>query len=119
MNATNKFLDKCKAKLNVTSDYGLAKQLGISTSQISNYRNQKIQADDFVAVRMAEVLRLDPIRVIAAIHAEREKNEDKRAFWKKYSAAAATVTALLSPALAAGTLIQSKIVQGLGCLSIM
>jgi hypothetical protein len=97
MNATNKYLDLCKAKLKVDSDYALAKELDVSTQQLSNYRSERNGADTVLAVKMAELLKLNPLRVIAEIQAESARTEKARSFWLKYSSAAAIVMMLALP----------------------
>ncbi len=78
------YLDKAKEKLGIQSDNGVSKHLGITRSAISNYRSGNYIMDDFTAAKIAEILEIDPLIVIAAANAEREKGE-RREYWKKVS----------------------------------
>jgi len=62
----------------------MAKKLEMSTSGISSYRNGKRIIDDTTAARIAEILEINPLIVIAAANAEREKGE-RREYWEKVS----------------------------------
>lgn len=77
-----KYLDDTKKKLGVSSDYALAKQTGISQEAISQYRNGKRVMDDYTAAKLAEVLEIDPLEVIATANADREKDENRANFWR-------------------------------------
>ena len=73
------------------SDYGLAKLLNVSTPTLSRYQKHGRTFDDDVALRVAELLNLEPLKVLAAMQAERAKNAEVRKVW---AAAAATLAAL-------------------------
>lgn len=53
------------------SDYEIAKQIGGSTSLISNWRNRGSVMHDKYAVKVAEILGFDPDWLLLHIHAER------------------------------------------------
>ena len=78
------YLDKAKEKLGIQSDNGISKHLGITRCAISNYRSGTSKMDDFTAAKIAEILEIDPLIVIAAANAEREKGE-RREYWEKVS----------------------------------
>ncbi len=77
------YLDEAKKVLGIESDYAMAKALGITRSTLSGYRGGNIM-DDFTAAQIAEILEIDPMIVIAAANAEREKGE-RREYWEKIS----------------------------------
>lgn len=77
-----KYLDDAKIKLGISSDYALAKLTGISQEAISQYRTGKRIMDDYTAAKLAEVLDIEPLEVIATANAEREKDETKANFWR-------------------------------------
>lgn len=80
---TTKWLDRAKEKLGL-SDYALAPMLGLSRSQISNYRNGRDFLSDDAALKLANLLEMDsPAVIIASSHAERAKSDDARAFWSQ------------------------------------
>jgi transcriptional regulator with XRE-family HTH domain len=88
-----KYLDALKAHLNLSSDYQLAKALGCVQSRLSGYRNDSRTFDDAMAARVAELLGIDPLRVLADMAAERSKNPEVKALWQKIATAAASVLA--------------------------
>ena len=63
-NYTNVLLDELKTKLELTSDYQLAKVLEVGTSRISNYRNGRSVLDWEIAFRIADLLKLDDQNVV-------------------------------------------------------
>lgn len=77
------YIEAAKKALNINSDYAMAKAIGITRSTMSGYRNGNIM-DDFTAAQIAEILKIDPLIVIAAANAEREKGE-RREYWEKVS----------------------------------
>lgn len=81
MKTTVEFLDAVKACSNVPSDYALASVLGITRSQVSKLRLGKDFLGDSTAMRVANVLKIDPRYVVACAHAERAKQADERALW--------------------------------------
>lgn len=80
---TIEYLDTLKNRHSLTSDYQLAKLLETSTPVISHYRTGKRVMDDYTAAKVAELLELEPLEVIAAANAERERDPNKRAYWEK------------------------------------
>lgn len=76
------YLDEIKARCQLMTDAQLAKRLDCSTAQISQYRTRKRVMDDYVAARVAELLGIEELEVIAQANAEREKDETKRAYWQ-------------------------------------
>lgn len=95
MNTTNEFLDAVKAKQGLASDYALCKFLGESTARIGNYRSKRSFLDDLMAVRVAKLLEIDPLYVIASANLERAKKESEKSAWldilEKLGGIAATV----------------------------
>lgn len=77
-------LDKCKEKLNESSNYGLSKKMGISETNLSRYYSEKSSPDDFACFKIAETLNLDPAYVIAQIRAENEKDEKKAEYFRVF-----------------------------------
>ncbi len=77
-------LEKARKKLGVTSDYALAKSLGIPNNRISDYLNGRRTMDEYAMFKIAEILEDSPTRIIAMVLAEKAKREDKRLFFKRY-----------------------------------
>lgn len=75
---------ECKVKLGIKSDYALAKALGINRGTLSGYMTGKRIPDAFAAIKMAEILKVHPLLLLAEFEAESEKNEEKRNFWLNF-----------------------------------
>lgn len=77
------YLGLAKERLNVKSGNVLAKRLGITQQAISLYESGKRTIDNYTAFKLAEILEIDPMEIIATAEAEREKDETKRDYWRK------------------------------------
>lgn len=110
MQRTADFLDAIRVRYGLTSDYQLAKRLGVTHGAISHYRAGRSQLDDAMAIRVAGLLDLDPGYVVSCAHAERAKDDETRAMWTQLAKRAAVgvlaafglTTAPAPPASAAG-----------------
>jgi hypothetical protein len=97
MKTTVQYLDAVKRRLDLPSDYAIAKALGLTRAAVSKQRNGDSSFDDLTAVRVAEILGLDPMEVIAACNAERARDDDARRVWERLwgkATGAAVTTAL-------------------------
>lgn len=83
MKTTADYLDDAKKKLCVESDYALAKWLEINTGILSGFRSGKRQLDNYTAARIANLLEISPLEIIATSEMEREKDSDRRRFWEQ------------------------------------
>lgn len=81
MSKAKELLLECKIKLNVQTDYKLAKALEIERARVSDYMTEKRIPDVYACVRIAMALRRDPAEVIAEIKADTARNDKRRAFW--------------------------------------
>jgi transcriptional regulator with XRE-family HTH domain len=77
----------------LTSDYQLAKFLGVRQQTVSNYRNRKSGLDETMALKIADALGVDPAHVLTCVAAERAKDAAVKKAWQR--AAAATAAAVL------------------------
>lgn len=77
---TLEYLDAVKKRLGISSDYALAKRLGVTRSAVSKFQNGAVFGDD-VAVTVAEILQIHPMEVISAANAERAKTPEQKARW--------------------------------------
>lgn len=84
MKNTILYLDEAKKKLGFTADNQLASWMGVTRAAISNYRLGKSVIDDYAAAKIAGVLEIDPMVIISAANAEREKDEGRKEFWKNF-----------------------------------
>lgn len=72
--ATDRYLDAVKDRLNITSDYALAKAWGVSHQRIGNYRRGDTALGEDRCLQVAEILGLPPEDVLFEIQAERARN---------------------------------------------
>lgn len=100
MKTTIEYLDDVKQRLEIKSDYELAKFLKVPRGTISRYQGKQRVIDDYTAAKIAEALGINPMEVIAAANAEREKDEKRKDYWRKVFASCAAACLLLM----AGTL---------------
>lgn len=82
MKTTIDFLDEIKTKHSLHSDWGIYKISGIKPQSICNYRAGRSYFDDSTAIKVANLLEIDPSIVVSAAHAERAKTEPEKAVWK-------------------------------------
>ena len=100
MKAIKHYLDAARDKLdpspasreNKPTDYWLAKHLGARPSLISNYRSGLSYPDEAVAIRLAKLLVINPLEIIAVanyhralrIHTARMKDtSEEQKFWRQ------------------------------------
>lgn len=84
MDTTQTLLQRCKAELGIESDYALAKAFEMSPQAIGRYQSGDRQMDNWTACKVAGILGMEPMEVIAISELEREKNETKRKFWESF-----------------------------------
>lgn len=82
MRTTIDFLNAIKAAHGLTSDYQLAKFLGLTQSSISLSMSGRTYLGDETAIKVAEALKIDPAIVMASVHYERAKKEQEKAVWR-------------------------------------
>src|SRR4051812_26521993 len=87
-----------KRRLKISSDYALAKALAVSKQAISKYVNGERAFDTTMAVRVAELLELDPMKVIADCEIERGGDVE---LWRRVSRKVAAVVLAVSAAAGA------------------
>lgn len=100
MKTTLDWINEAEQRFGLT-DYAMAKKLGVSTAQMSRYRTQKSYLGDDTAIRLAALLEVDPLPILAAAAAERATTDQARDVWSKYAEALAGLAgaAVLSGAL--------------------
>lgn len=97
---TLEYIAAVKAARHIESDYAAAKLLGLTRSALSSMRCGKSTMSDETALRIADILGLPPLVVIADAHmeqidrAKRPALED-RALWERVAKKAAGAAALL------------------------
>lgn len=80
----NDYLDAAKKKLNLPSDYALAKKLEIPNGQLPGMRSGKRAIPDCMAFKLAITLEMDPAQVIADLNEQKEKDPARKAFWQSF-----------------------------------
>lgn len=100
MNATNHYLDRLAALHGGCSDYRLAQLMDTSRALVSQWRNERSQMEDMYALRLAELLKVSPMEVIAAVRAERSTTSKMASFWSEWAEKARHVGHAFALALA-------------------
>ena len=77
------YLDAVKSRKNITSDYALAKELGVTKQAVSRYYKTGGGFDDEVARRVAEILDMHPGLVMLDMHRQRATTPETQALWQK------------------------------------
>jgi len=97
---TVQFLDAVRVRHNLTSDYQLAKFLGVHQTTVSNYRTGRSLMDEAMCLKIAAALGLgDPGEVLVAIAHEREKRPEVKRAWERVAKRLAASTAAVLVAL--------------------
>ncbi|NJD23901.1 MAG: hypothetical protein FIB06_00690 [Betaproteobacteria bacterium] len=94
------YIDAAKERLNVRSDYAIAKKLGIGRNGIPEIRSGKRALPLEAAYHLAIILDKDPAAVIAELQMERETNPQRAEFWRSFLSRAASVLAVIACTLA-------------------
>ncbi len=78
------------------NDSQLAKALGLSHSTISLYKSGKRTMDDETSLKIAKLLNIDPMLVVAAANIDRAEKTGQRSLWEDFlMSRMATAAALL------------------------
>lgn len=82
MSQTQQLIEQVRRKLDGATDYKIAQVLDLPTGIMHYYVTGERAADTYACARIAEVLDLDPLEVIARVEAETARTEKKRAYWR-------------------------------------
>lgn len=82
MKTVDNYLDTLKTRYEIKSDYALARFMGISKQRITTYRQGRSSFSTEFSIIVAKLLGLEPLEVIAAMNAVREKSSLSKSFWK-------------------------------------
>jgi len=82
---TTEFLDHVKGRLNLPSDYAVAKVLGITRESVSQLRTGKTSMGIETAMKVGEILQIDGHAVYAQGQIERAKKPEIVDFWRTIS----------------------------------
>jgi transcriptional regulator with XRE-family HTH domain len=78
------YLDAAIKTLNLPSSYALAKKMNIPRGHLQEIRTGKRAVPLSAAYWLAITLELDPAELVADLEAQREKNPERKAFWKSF-----------------------------------
>lgn len=78
------YLKLCKTRLNVDTNYQLAKKLDIPQSEMTFYARGERVPSLYACYKIAGCLSIDPAIIMADIASETEKNPEKREFFKSF-----------------------------------
>lgn len=82
----NAMLDKAKELLSIATDTELAQALGVDQTTISKVRRGRNNLGPETALRLAEILGIDPAKVAAAAYAARATSSTAKRKWEKAAA---------------------------------
>ncbi|BCX89519.1 hypothetical protein MIN45_P1892 [Methylomarinovum tepidoasis] len=85
MKSTLEYIEEAKKKLGISSDNELAKRIGVNRAAVSQWKHGKSTMDVYACFQIAEILGIDPVEIITAANLEREKKEERRRYWEKFS----------------------------------
>lgn len=78
----NAVSEALKARGDSGSDYAVSKALGLSRQAISKIRSGLNGLGNDAGIKAAEVIGMDPLRILAILGAERSKTEVERSTWE-------------------------------------
>lgn len=90
------YFEAVKARLNITSDYELAKTFGVGNGRIVQMRTGERPVPVDIAFKIAIALQQDPAQVVADLESQREKNASRQEFWRSFISHARAATVLLA-----------------------
>lgn len=74
-------LDALKARYDLRSDYAAAPVIGVTRSSVSRIRNKIDYFSDSTAIKVAELLGIDPAIAVAVAHSDRAKCDSEKTVW--------------------------------------
>ena len=79
------YISAIKKKHNVTSDYAVAKLIGITPQKMSGYATGDALPGTLNCMKIAEVLEVNPLQVLADIEIERAEKQGKEDVAREWS----------------------------------
>jgi len=80
---TADYLSRLKLMAPRPTVYAVAQLMELPEGQVRHWYRGRTHPDTMACIRIAELLDLDPLQVIADVEAEREKDEGKKARWRE------------------------------------
>lgn len=82
METIKSLLDAAKEAEGVETEYALAKTLGLTKQQVSDYYKGRVVASEFACLQIAKALKRDYEEIQTIVRIEAEKDETRRQVWK-------------------------------------
>lgn len=80
MISQSQWLDEYKRIASIRSDYRLAKEWGVDSSRIAQYRANRLRLTFAQCIRIADTLQVNPLEILASIELGRAKCEQEREY---------------------------------------
>lgn len=117
MKASRDYLLEALEKAPGSSGEEKAKALKISGNTLSQYKRGERIMDDFACIMVGRMLGVDPMKIIAACQEEREKNQERKEFWRDFRktlsglaiAAALGATTMAAPSPAHASVVKNVV----------
>lgn len=77
------WIDRVRQTCGCTSDYQVAKLLGVSHERVSSYRTGRTAFDEDMAARVGAALGVHPAHVLATVRAGKARTDEGRAVWEE------------------------------------
>jgi predicted transcriptional regulator len=87
------YIKQLRTKTKTGSLYSVAKLLGVSEVAVHGYAKGRREFDTYAALRVAELLNIEPMQVIADVEAARETDEGRKRYWQNLAKKSLGLTA--------------------------
>lgn len=74
------YIDAAKAELGIKADNELANRFEVHRQRISAYRSGAQWPDNYIVMKLAITLKIDPARVLADLESQRETDSKRAEF---------------------------------------
>nr|WP_315168324.1 hypothetical protein [uncultured Deefgea sp.] len=78
------YVEAAKEKTGIKSDRAFGMHIGGGESLVSKWLNEGKHPEDYYCIRIAEILGINPLEIIAAANWEREKSQDRKDWWEDF-----------------------------------
>ena len=104
----HEIIEKAKLRANITSDYALAKVLGVDRRVVSDWKKEKRHPNNEEAIKLATLAGIEELRVIAEIEMRTANTEKKKEFWKHFIESRGITAAITMTTLAASIILMPE-----------
>jgi predicted transcriptional regulator len=77
------YIEQLRKLTNTGSLYAVAKLTGLSENAVQHYSKGRREFSNYAASRVATLLNIEPMEVIANVEAAREKDEGRKSYWQE------------------------------------